>query len=190
MDPLRSRPSSPSSSWLLMLLRAVLALVFGVLAFAMPAVTLQALVLVLSAFLIADGIVTAIAAIAAARARQPWGAYAFHSVLDLVAGVLAFLWPGVTVLALVVLAAAWVILAGGAMLYAAARAPGAGDGRRPWLAIGGIVSVVFGLLLVFWPIPGALVMTLWLGAYALVFGGAMLVLAFRTRRQQKREQRA
>jgi uncharacterized membrane protein HdeD (DUF308 family) len=55
------------------------------------------------------------------------------------------------------------------------------DHGRWWLALGGIASVVFGVLLVIAPLIGAIVLTWWIGAYALVFGIAMLALAFKLR---------
>ena len=59
------------------------------------------------------------------------------------------------------------------------------DHGRWWLALGGIVSIVYGLLLVVAPTIGALVLTWWLGAYALIFGVALIVLAFRLKAQRR-----
>jgi uncharacterized membrane protein HdeD (DUF308 family) len=81
----------------------------------------------------------------------------------------------------VALLAAWGILSGLVMLYGAFRFRQ--EHGRGWLVAGGVVSVGWGVLLLVWPIAGAVVMTLWLGAYALVFGIAMLFLAFRLRRE-------
>ena len=51
-----------------------------------------------------------------------------------------------------------------------------------WLmALAGAVSVIWGILLIIWPLIGAVVLTWWIAAYALVFGVALLVLAFRLR---------
>jgi uncharacterized membrane protein HdeD (DUF308 family) len=71
----------------------------------------------------------------------------------------------------------------GVFLIAAFRP---GD-RREWLlALGGVISVIFGVLLVFAPIPGAVVLAWWCGAYALAFGIVLLIVAFRSRRQRQR----
>jgi uncharacterized membrane protein HdeD (DUF308 family) len=99
---------------------------------------------------------------------------------------IAFLWPLATILAFVILMAAWAIVSGALLLAAAFRLHLA-HGR--WLmGFGGAVSVVWGVLLLLWPIAGAVVLTLWMGAYALIFGATLLFLAFplRGRRRDRR----
>lgn len=81
--------------------------------------------------------------------------------------------------AFVLLIAAWAIVTGALMLWAAFRLDT--DSGRGWLVLGGIVSLAYGVLLIIAPMIGALVLTWWLGAYALVFGVALLVLGFRLR---------
>jgi uncharacterized membrane protein HdeD (DUF308 family) len=87
--------------------------------------------------------------------------------------------PGITVLAFVLLLAAWSIVSGCLMLAAAWNV----EGRygRGWLALGGVASLLFGFLMILSPLIGAVVLTWWLGAYALVFGVALIVMAFRAR---------
>jgi uncharacterized membrane protein HdeD (DUF308 family) len=90
--------------------------------------------------------------------------------------------PFATLLALVYLSAAWAILSGALMLAAVFRL------RRShgkwWMALAGVFSVIWGILLAIAPIAGAIVMTLWLGAYAIVFGIMLIVLAFRLRQRR------
>src|SRR5258706_529612 len=78
---------------------------------------------------------------------------------------IAFLWPGITVLAFVLLVAAWALVSGGLMLAAAFGLRL--DHGRWWLALGGVVSIIYGVLLVIAPLIGALVLTWWMGAYAI-----------------------
>jgi uncharacterized membrane protein HdeD (DUF308 family) len=87
--------------------------------------------------------------------------------------------PGLTVLALVLIIAAWAIITGALELVAAFRLDI--QHGRIWLAASGVASIVLGGLLIVAPLAGAVVLTWWLGAYALVFGAALLVLAFRLR---------
>ena len=54
------------------------------------------------------------------------------------------------------------------------------------LGFSGLASLIWGFLLVMWPLVGAVVLTWWMGAYALVFGVSLLILAFRLRRQRDR----
>jgi len=137
------------------------------------------LVLLFAAYMLVDGVLAIVAAVRAARQRERWGLLVLEGVVDIIAGVVAFLWPGITVIAFVLIVAAWAIVSGGLMLGAAIRLKI--DHGRWWLAFGGIVSLIYGALLIVAPLIGALVMTWWLGAYALVFGIALLVLAFKLR---------
>jgi uncharacterized membrane protein HdeD (DUF308 family) len=168
-------------NWWLIALRGVLAILFGVVAILLPGPTLAALVLLFAAYMVVDGVLAIIAAVRAARRRERWGWLIFEGVVDLAAAAIAFLFPIATIFAFVLLLGAWAIVSG-AMLWAAAFRLNLAHGR--WLmAFGGIVSVIWGFLLILWPAIGALALTLWIGAYALIFGVALLVLAFRLRRR-------
>jgi uncharacterized membrane protein HdeD (DUF308 family) len=160
-------------------LRGVLAIIIGVVAFAAPVATLLSLVLLFSAYMLVDGVFAIVAAIRAARANERWGLLVLEGIVSIATGVIAFLWPGITVIAYVLLVAAWAIVTGALMLGAAFRL-NLNHGRW-WLVLGGIASLAYGVLLVIAPLIGALVLTWWFGAYALVFGVFMLVLAFRLR---------
>ncbi|HZY17324.1 MAG TPA: DUF308 domain-containing protein [Ramlibacter sp.] len=176
--------SNPSRSWPFVLLRALSAIVFGLLALLLPGATLAALVLLFAAYMLADGVFALLAGARAVRRHERWGWFAVEGVLDLAAGVAALFWPGLTVLAFVAITAAWALLTGLAMLFGAFRFRL--EHGRAWLVLGGVLSVVWGLLLALQPAAGALVMTLWLGAYALVFGIALLFLSQRLRREGRR----
>ena len=92
--------------------------------------------------------------------------------------------------AFVLLIAVWALVSGALMLVAAFRLNI--DHGRWWLALGGIASIIFGVVLIIAPVVGAVVLTWWLGAYALVFGVLLLVLAFQlhSRREEKRRKPA
>jgi uncharacterized membrane protein HdeD (DUF308 family) len=168
-----------AQNWWAIALRAALAIIFGLIALFVPAATMLSLVLLFSAYMLVDGVFAIVAAVRAARQRERWGLLVLEGVVDIVAGVVAFLWPGITVIAFVLIVAAWAIVSGGLMLGAAFRLKI--DYGRWWLALGGVASVVYGALLIVAPLIGALVITWWLGAYAIVFGVALLVLAFKLR---------
>jgi uncharacterized membrane protein HdeD (DUF308 family) len=166
-------------NWWLIVLRGVIAVLFGVIALLVPAATVLALVLLFSAFMALNGIFGLIAAVRAARHGGRWGLLAFLGIVDIAAAVIAFLWPGITAVAFVLLLAAWALVSGGLQIGLAFRVDG--HHGRWWLALGGVASVIFGVLLVLAPLLGVLVLTWWLGAYAIVFGVAMLISAFRLR---------
>jgi uncharacterized membrane protein HdeD (DUF308 family) len=155
----------------------VLGILFGLIAFIFPGATMLALVLVFAAYLIVDGVFAIVAAVRAARKRDRWGWLTFEGVVNIITALLAVLWPGLTVLAFVLLIAAWAIVTGVLML-AAAFGLNVEHGRW-WLALGGAASLAFGVLMVVAPLAGAVVLTWWVGAYALVFGILLLIFAFK-----------
>ena len=165
-----------SQNWWAVALRGLLAIAFGVIALTRPGVTIFSLVLVFAAYIFADGV---FAIVAAVRTRERVAMLILEGVLDIVIAAIAVLWPAITAAAFVILVAVWAILTGGLMLAAAFRL-GLDHGRW-WMAAGGLVSVLYGVLLLASPFLGALVLTWWLGAYALIFGGALLGLALRLR---------
>jgi uncharacterized membrane protein HdeD (DUF308 family) len=166
-------------NWWLVAARGVIAILFGLFALLLTGPTMLSLVLFFSAYMLVDGAFAIMSAIRAARANERWGLLVLEGVADIAAGLIAFLWPGITLLAFVLVIAAWAIVSGGLMWAAAYQLKR--DHGRWWLVAGGIISVVYGALLVVAPLIGAVVLTWWIGAYAIVFGIALLVLSFRLR---------
>jgi uncharacterized membrane protein HdeD (DUF308 family) len=169
-------------NWWAVAIRGVLGIVVGVIALLMPAATMLALVLLFAAYMVVDGIFAIVAAVRATHRGDRWGFLVLEGIVSLAAGALAVLWPGLTVLAFVLLVAAWAIVSGCLLLMAAVRLDIGGS--RWWMILGGGASVVYGVLLIVAPLIGALVLTWWFGAYAIVFGIALLVLALRLRARQ------
>jgi uncharacterized membrane protein HdeD (DUF308 family) len=182
-DPLAIAPESLTEilakNWWAVALRGVLGILFGLIALLLPGATMLSLVFLFAAYMLVDGIFAIIAALRAARQHARWGPLTFEGIVTIAAGVIAFLWPGLTVVAFVLLVAAWALVSGVLMLVGAFRLNA--EHGRWWLILSGIVSVAYGALLVVAPLIGALVLTWWLGAYAILFGAALLVLAFKLR---------
>ena len=168
-----------ANNWWAVALRGVVAILFGIAAFAMPLVTMLSLVVVFAAFSFVDGVFGIIMSVRGARKGERWVWLLLSGILGIVASAVAMLWPGITVLAFVILVAAWALVSGTFMLISAFRLKI--DHGRVWLVIGGIASIVFGILLVISPFIGALVLTFWTGAHALVLGATLLVLAYKLR---------
>ncbi len=168
-----------AQNWWAVALRGVFAILFGIIALLVPGATILSLVLFFSAYMLVDGVFAIVSAMRAAAHHERWGLLVLEGACDIAAGAIALVWPGITVLTFVFLSAAWAIISGGLMLGAAFRLTK--HYGRWWLALGGIVSIVFGVLLAIAPVIGAVVLTWWLGAYAFAFGIALLVLAFRLR---------
>lgn len=173
----------PSRSWPFVLTRGLMAVFFGLLALLAPQALLVWMLLLFSAYLLVDGGLTLLAGARAARAHEKWGWFLLEGLATLVAGVVAFVWPGITLLAFVAVLAAWALLSGGFMLMGAYRLQRRHG--RGWMIAGGLLSMGWGIALLVWPAAGALILALWLGAYTLVFGAVQLVLALQLRREAR-----
>ena len=168
-----------AQNWWALALRGAMGILFGVLAVALPGVTLATLVLLFAAYMLVDGVFAIVAAVRAAGKGRRWGLLALEGVADIAAGLVAFVWPAISVLVFVYLVSFWSILSGILLLAAAFRLD-ATHGRW-WMGFSGAFSVIFGIAVLLAPGVAALAMTLWLGVYAIVFGAMLLALAFRLR---------
>jgi uncharacterized membrane protein HdeD (DUF308 family) len=168
--------------WWLVLLRGILAILFGLFALFAPGSALLALVFVFAAYAILDG-VTALAVGIRHRKDDPhWGWHLVQGVVSVIAGIIAFAWPGVTVLAILFVIAFWSIVGGIAEVVESFMMRKRGSEGWGWILAAGIVSVLFGIVLLVSP-GAALITLLWLvGAYAIVFGVIIVVWAVRLRR--------
>lgn len=166
-------------NWWLVALRGLVSILFGAIAFAAPAAFVLSLVLFFAAYMLVDGVFTIVAAVRAAQHHERWGFLLFEGLIDILVGVAAFLVPAAAVWAFVLLLAAWAFVTGGLMIAAAFRLHL--HYGRWWLVLGGVVSLLFGLALVIEPGMSALVLTWWLGAYAIAFGVMLVILAFSLR---------
>jgi len=173
------RSAQLADNWWAVALRGIAAILFGLIALLVPAAAMLTLALLFAAYLVVDGVLALIAAVRAVHHHERWGMLLIEGVLNLVMGVIAAVFPAAAVLWFVLVTAAWALLSGAFML-AAAFSLHVTHGRW-WLALGGIVSLLWGVMLIIAPLMGALVLTWWLGAYAIVFGVTMLVLAFQLR---------
>ena len=177
--------------WWVIALRGLLAVLFGIIALAMPAATILALVLLFAAYMLVDGVFSLITAFRAMFRRdtrpdgrqEGWGLPLLQGVASIIAAAIAIFWPGITALAFVLVVGAWSIVTGSVMLSAAARVD-RGHGSL-WLAIGGVLSVLFGFLLILSPVIGAVVLTWWIGVYAIVLGAFLIVTSFRLRAHRR-----
>jgi uncharacterized membrane protein HdeD (DUF308 family) len=170
--------------WRAVALRGVAALAFGILTLIWPDLTLWALVLLFGAFVLVDGVFMLAAAIRnepGTGQRRGW--LIFEGIVGVTIGVITFVWPDITALALLFVIAAWALILG------ALRLAGAIQMRREindwWLpALSGVLSIAFAALIVITPGAGALVITWLIGWFAIVAGVVLLMLAFRVRRLQ------
>jgi uncharacterized membrane protein HdeD (DUF308 family) len=173
-------PIDLARNWWALAIRGIAAVVFGLLALFWPPTAFVALVLVFGAYAIVDGIFNLVAAVRAPHTGRRWGPLVFEGIVSLIVGVITLLWPGISAFALVMFIAAWSIVTGIAEVIAAIRLRK--QIRGEWLlALSGILSLALGVLLFLAPAAGALVFTIWIGAYAVVFGAVMVGLSLRLR---------
>ena len=176
-----------AESWWLVGLRGILGIIFGLICLLNPTLAVQVFVILFAAYMLVDGVFAIFSGIKAARNGERWGLFIVEGVVDLAAGAVAVLWPAITLVALVWVIAVWAIVSG-ALMLGAAFGLNLNHGRW-WLALGGIASIIFGILLVIEPLIGAVVLTMWVGAYAIVFGVFLLVLGFQLHSRREEHKR-
>jgi uncharacterized membrane protein HdeD (DUF308 family) len=167
-------------NWWLILLRGIAAVIFGILTFIWPGITLLTLVLLYGAFAFVDGVLALWAAIAGGQAAPRWW-LAIIGLLGIAVGLLTVMMPGVTALVLLLFIAAWSIIIGIMQIIGAIRLRKEID-HEWWLVASGALSVLFGLILVAVPGAGALGLLYVIGAYAIIYGVMLIALAFRLKK--------
>jgi uncharacterized membrane protein HdeD (DUF308 family) len=169
-----------AKNWWLLLLRGVAAIIFGLLTFAWPGLTLLTLILFYGAFALIDGVLAIIAAITGGAPAPRWW-LAIVGLLGIGAGLLTFLMPGLTALVLLYFIAGWAIATGLFQIVGAIKLRKEIDNE--WLLIlGGIISVLFGVAMMLAPGAGALALVWVIGAYSVVIGVIFVALAFRLKK--------
>jgi uncharacterized membrane protein HdeD (DUF308 family) len=168
-------------NWWVLALRGLAAIAFGVLAFIWPGITLLTLIFLFGAFALLNGVLAFVAASRAPKGYPRFGSLILEGILSIAAGVIAFIIPGVTALALLVLIASWAIVSGIFEIVSAIRLRKVI--RHEWLlALAGLASIAFGVIMILQPAVGALALVWWTGAFMFAFGILLVALAFRMRR--------
>ena len=169
--------------WWALALRGLFAVLFGLLTFLIPGITLFTLVLLFGAYAILDGIFDIISAVRAPGRHWP---LVLEGVVGIIIGILTFIWPGITTMVLLYLIAFWAIFTGILEIVAGIRLREVI--ANEWLLIlMGVLSVLFGFLILIFPGAGALAIIIWIGAYSLLFGIMLIALAFLLRRFRQLE---
>lgn len=167
-------------NWWLAILRGIMAIVFGLVAFLWPSATLFALVILFGFYALADGFIAVAAGLTHTRDSPRWWVFLLEGLIGIAAGVATLVWPSVTTLALITMIAFWAILTGFLEIAAAIRLRRAITNE--WrLAAGGLLSVVLGVALILQPLAGSLALMWIIGGYALIFGFVWISLGLRLR---------
>jgi uncharacterized membrane protein HdeD (DUF308 family) len=170
-----------SKNWWVVLLRGVLAALFGILVLVSPPlIVFETLVLFFGAYVLVDGVFAIVSCLTHRRQHQRWWVTLLEGIAGIMVGVITFAWPPLAALVLVLFFAAWSIVTGILELIAAVELRKEIKGE--WLlALSGILSIVFGVLVYISPLIGMLTITWLIGAYALLFGITMIALSFSIR---------
>ncbi|MEU6711613.1 HdeD family acid-resistance protein [Nonomuraea sp. NPDC046802] len=168
-----------SRTWWLLLVRGIAAIIFGILTWAWPAITLLVLVIIFGVFALVNGVFALGAGFRHGEQSRVW--LIVSGIIGILAGIVALVWPGITSLALLFVVAFWAILAGISEIAAGFHLRKTIEDE--WmLIVGGILLVLFGIILLLWPGAGLLSLVWLLGFFAILYGIAMAVLAFRVKK--------
>ncbi|MEC4819193.1 MAG: HdeD family acid-resistance protein [Scytonema sp. PMC 1069.18] len=173
-------------NWWSLVFRGLMAILFGVAMFIWPGISLAVLVWLFGFFVLLTGILALIAAFRRRQSDEQHWFLLVEGILGVVAGVLIFFWPNITALLLLYFIAAWAIVTGIFEIIAAIQLRR--EIHNEWLlALAGVASLLFGILLVIQPGAGALAILWVIGAYAIIFGITLLILGLRLRQWNKQQ---
>lgn len=172
-------------NWWLLVVRGMLAILFGLITFFWPNLSFLLLLLMFGAYAMADGVFAMLTGVVSSKYSPRWWMFLLEGVVSFAAGLTAILRPDLAASALILLLAAWAIVTGALEITAAIRLRR--EVTNEWmLALGGFASIALGILLFLQPATGGLVLTLMIGAYALIFGVLLVGLGVRLRKWDTR----
>lgn len=166
--------------WWTFLVRGLLAIAFGVLAFFAPGLGIAVLVGLFAAWALIDGVTSLVTGIGGRRRDKSWWLEILEGVVSIIAGIIALVFPVLAAEVLVIIIAAWAIVTGIFEIIAAIRLREQIRGEF-WLGLAGLASILFGVILLVFPGVGALSLVWLIGSFALVFGVFLVILGWRLR---------
>jgi len=170
-------------NWWVLALRGAFAILFGLVAWIWPGITVWALVILFGAYALVDGAIALYGAFRGVEG-QSRGWLALTGACGIILGIVAMAWPGITGLALLMLIAAWAVVTGVFEIFTAFALRKQIDNEWVYVLTGAI-SVLFGVLLFVWPVSGALAVVWMIGFFSILFGALMVGAAFRLRKLAK-----
>ncbi|HYA89860.1 MAG TPA: HdeD family acid-resistance protein [Thermodesulfobacteriota bacterium] len=176
-----------SRYWWAFVVRGIFAILFGILAYAWPGITLATLIIFFGAYVLIDGILLVIKTIGNWGGRDDRWLLLLEGLLGIGIGMITLVAPGITTVVLIFYIAAWSLATGVLEIAAAIRLRKEIQGEG-WMILCGIASILFAILLMFFPGAGALGLLWLIAAYALIFGVVLTVLGFSLRGHRSRLQ--
>ncbi|PYJ62862.1 MAG: hypothetical protein DME20_09205 [Verrucomicrobia bacterium] len=166
--------------WWVPVIRGIAAIVFGVIAFVYPGLTIAVLVLLFGAWVLVDGVFRIVGAIGHRASDSDWGFNLIIGILGIIIGFLTFHAPGITALALVIYIAAWALMIGATEIAVAIKLRREIKGEW-FLILMGLASIVFAILLLWNPVLGAATLIWIMAWYAVIFGVLAIIFGLRLR---------
>lgn len=168
-----------ANNWDMVLVQGILAVLFGIATLALPGITLIALVALFGGYALIDGVISIVIAIKDRKENDKWWLL-LSGLVSVAAGVVTFAWPGITAISLFYVIVGWAIASGVVEVILAIQLRKEIEGE--WLLVlDGILSVAFGILLATQPAISLLAVLWMIGAYGIAGGVTLIVLAFRLR---------
>jgi uncharacterized membrane protein HdeD (DUF308 family) len=172
--------ASISRNWWILTVRGVIAILFGIMAFAWPGLTALVLVLLFGAYALVDGVVAVVHAFQMRSMTSNWWVLLVEGIAGIIFGVLALVWPGITAITLLYIVAIWAIITGIIEITSAFSLRGAG-GLEWALGIAGVLSILFGVVLFLDAAAGILALIWLIALYAIIFGVVLVIRSFQLR---------
>ena len=166
--------------WWTFVVRGLLAIAFGVLAFFAPGLGIAVLVGLFAAWALIDGVTSLATGIGGRNRDKSWWLEILEGVVSIIAGIIALVFPVLAAEVLVIIIAVWAIVTGIFEIIAAIRLREQIKGEF-WLGLAGLASILFGVILLVFPGVGALSLVWLIGSFALVFGLFLVILGWRLR---------
>jgi len=166
--------------WWVVALRGLIGIIFGILAFIWPGITLVVLIAFFGAYMFVDGVFALVQAIRLRHERERWPMLLLEGILGIAVGLITYFWPGLTAIAWLYTIAAWAIITGVLEIVTAVRFRKIVQGEF-LLILTGLISILLGVVLALMPLAGLLAWVYLIGAYAIVFGALLIGFAFRLR---------
>lgn len=173
--------------WWVFLLRAIVAIVFGILAIVFPGLTILTLATLFGVYSLFDGISSVVVSFSSRLQDSQWWVHLIEGIVGVIVGILVLTYPDIAALALIFMIAAWAVITGIIEVIAAIHLRKEIENEL-WLGLGGLISIVFGVIIFRFPMAGVQAIGVVVGIYAIVFGAIFGMLAFRIRNYTKATQ--
>jgi uncharacterized membrane protein HdeD (DUF308 family) len=159
----------------------VIAILFALITFAVPGITIAVLVTIFGFYALFDGVFAIVSTVRAVKGHRRWGAFLIEGIVGILFGLYAIVFPIAAAAAFVTFVAVWAIFTGVLEIAAAIRLRRHVQGE--WLLIlVGILSILLGVILFAAPVSGAVFLIWVFAGYGLIFGVLLIALGFRLRR--------